>query len=667
MQRLLATLTSVWLIGTCFSGGARADTILNQTNVVGLPANAAPSQHAFTDPTAEALTVTLTDFQTPATFSTLEIAVTLGDTLVGSATVDATHTATVALPAAAGNYTLYVVGAPDSVQQFGSFGVCVTRDADPTPRTCVPDYSYSDSLTTPSPATSTGTATLSTNFTTTSAGIYTITLSDDAFPVPLSSLSAIITQGSTQVGGIISAGSPVQLSLAAGTTYQLLAAASADANLKAGLYGLHIVDPANAVVFDRSIPVGALPPATIVANPAAQPLTLTLNDFGYPAPLTGLGVVVTSGGIALGTLNAAGTLPIALAPSGQLDVWTYAVPGAEPGVYGLNLTSSTAALLSTTQVINPAANSGSMDFAFVVNLPAAATYSLAAVDFQFPSQLGALSATVAQNGVVLPQTSGGNFTAQTGNAIVLVNAQPPQNGNGIFGVTVSSTAATPQVLLDQTQAVGGVFDTQIVNVGTSGAYNVTLADLAFPKAFQNLAMVLSSGSQVLGKIYGGGTFPVAISPGQYVLTFVASPDPVGYGLYSVNVSSTAPTVSFTAASSSVAAGQTVQLTWSSQNATACMAGGASVWTGSQPTSGTLAVVITATATLTLTCTGPGGSAVQSVTVTATAAPPSKSGGGGSADSLLLLILAMAASIRFLTPAARRVSRNGKHTMRTRVT
>src|SRR5580698_4824185 len=614
MQRLLATLTSVWLIGTCFSGGARADTILNQTNVVGLPANAAPSQHAFTDPTAEALTVTLTDFQTPATFSTLEIAVTLGDTLVGSATVDATHTATVALPAAAGNYTLYVVGAPDS-------------------------------LTTPSPATSTGTATLSTNFTTTSAGIYTITLSDDAFPVPLSSLSAIITQGSTQVGGIISAGSPVQLSLAAGTTYQLLAAASADANLKAGLYGLHIVDPANAVVFDRSIPVGALPPATIVANPAAQPLTLTLNDFGYPAPLTGLGVVVTSGGIALGTLNAAGTLPIALAPSGQLDVWTYAVPGAEPGVYGLNLTSSTAALLSTTQVINPAANSGSMDFAFVVNLPAAATYSLAAVDFQFPSQLGALSATVAQNGVVLPQTSGGNFTAQTGNAIVLVNAQPPQNGNGIFGVTVSSTAATPQVLLDQTQAVGGVFDTQIVNVGTSGAYNVTLADLAFPKAFQNLAMVLSSGSQVLGKIYGGGTFPVAISPGQYVLTFVASPDPVGYGLYSVNVSSTAPTVSFTAASSSVVAGQTVQLTWSSQNATACMAGGASVWTGSQPTSGTLAVVITATATLTLTCTGPGGSVTQSLSITATAAP-AKSGGGGGTDWLLLTGLAIAVGSRF---------------------
>jgi hypothetical protein len=657
MHRLLAALTSsVWLIGTCFTGIAQAETILNQTNIVGLPANPAPSQHAFTDPAAEALTVTLTDFQTPAAFSTLEIAVTLGDTLVGTATVDASHTSTVALPPAAGNYTLYVVGAPDSVQQFGSFGVCVTRDADPTPRTCVPDYSYSDSLTTPSAPTSTGTATLSTNFTTNAAGTYTITLSDDAFPAALSSVSAIITQGSTQVGGIISAGSPVQLNLAAGTTYQLLGAATAAANLKAGLYGIHIVDPTNAVVFDRSIPVGGLAPATIVSNPSAQPLTLTLNDFGYPAPLAGLGAAVTSGGIALGTLNAAGTLSIAAAPAGQIDVWIYAVPGAEPGVYGLNLSSNTAALLSTTQVVNPAVTSGSMDFAFVVSLPAAATYSLIVDDFQFPSQLGALTATVAQNGAVLQQTSGGNFTAQAGNAIVLVNVQPPQNGNGIFGVTVATTASTPQFLLDQTQAVGGVFDTQIVNVGTSGAYNVTLTDLAFPKAFQNLAMVLSSGSQVLGKIYGGGTFPVAISPGQYVLTFVATPDPVGYGLYSVNISSTAPTVSFTAASSSVPAGQTVQLTWSSQNATACMASGASVWSGSQPISGTLAVVITATATLTLTCTGPGGSAMQSVTVTATAAAASSSGGGGAANWLLLLILAMAASIRFLTPTVRRVQR-----------
>jgi hypothetical protein len=646
MHRQLATLvSSALLIGMYFAGIAQADTLLNQTNAVGLPANAAPSQHTFTDATAEALTVTLSDFQTPAAFTSLQIAVTLGDAIVGFASVDATHTAVVALPPAAGNYTLYVVGTPDATQQFGSFGVCVTRNADPTPRTCVPDYSYSDSLTTPSTPTSTPTSTLNTSFTTTSAGTYTITLGDDAFPVALSSVSGIITQGSTQVGGIITAGTPVPLSLAAGTTYQLLAAAAADPTVKAGLYGIHVVDPANAVVLDRSIPVGSLVPATVVTNPSAQPLTLTLSDFGYPAPLAGLGAAVTAGGVGLGTLNAAGTLAIAMAPAGHLDVWTYAVAGTEPGVYGLTLAGSSAALLSTTQVVNPAAASGSADFAFVVGLPAADTYSLAVNDFEFPSQLGGLTATVAQGGTVLPQNSNGTFSAQAGNAIVLVNAQPPQNGNGIFGVTVSNTAATPQVLLDQTQAVGGVFNTQVVNVGTSGAYNITLADLAFPKAFQNLAMVLSRGSQVQGKIFGGGTFPISVQPGQYVLTFVATPDPVGYGLYSVNVSSTPPTVTFTAPTVSVQSGQIVQLTWSSTNATSCTAGGAGGWSGSEATSGTLAVIITDSSTLTLTCTGPGGSATQSLSVTATPAPSKSGGGGGAADWLLLCCLAMVTAVR----------------------
>jgi hypothetical protein len=644
MLRMLSLALSAWLIGTFASEMARADTLLNQTNVAGLPALAAPSQHAFTDMAAEALTVTLTDFQTPAAFGSLQIAVTLGDALVGTAAVDATHTATLALPVAAGNYTLYVVGTPDSTQGFGSFGVCVTRNADPAPRACVPDYSYSDSVTTPNTPTSTVTSTLNTTFTTTTAGSYSITLSDDAFPAALSSVSAIVTEGSTQVGGIISAGSAVQLNLAAGTTYQLLAAAMADATLKAGLYGIHIVDPAQAVIFDRSIPVGALPPPTVITNPTAQTLALTLNDFDYPAPLAGVGAAVTAGGVALGALQAAGALPSIAAPAGHIDVWTYAAAGAEPGVYGLSLSSSSAALYSTTQVVNPAATSGSTSFAFVVSLPAAGTYSLAVDDFQFPAQLGALSATVAQNATLLQQASGGVFTAQAGNAIVLVNAQPPQNANGIFGVTVSSTAATPVVLLDATQAVGGVFNTQVVNVGTAGAYNVTLADLAFPKAFQNLAVVLSRGSQVLGKIYGGGTFPVTVSPGQYVFTFLSTPDPEGYGLYSVNISSTAPTVSFAAANPTVTAGQTAQLTWSSQNATSCTAAGASGWSGTEPTSGTLAVLITATATLTLTCTGPGGATTQSLSVTATPAP-SKSGGGGTADSLLLLMLTAAVAER----------------------
>ena len=189
-----------------------------------------------------------------------------------------------------------------------------------------------------------------------------------------------------------------------------------------------------------------------------------------------------------------------------------------------------------------------------------------------------------------------------------------------------------------TQAVGGVFNSQSINLGVSGSFNATLTDLAFPAAFDNLAVLVSNGGKVLGKIYGGGTFTFPASPGTYLVTFVATPSTQNYGLYSLNIASAPPTVSFSSSTASVSAGATATLTWSSQSATACTAGGGAGWSGSQPTSGTLAVAVAATETLTLSCTGPGGSASQSVTIMATAA--SSGGGGGALDvaSILALIV-----------------------------
>jgi hypothetical protein len=189
-----------------------------------------------------------------------------------------------------------------------------------------------------------------------------------------------------------------------------------------------------------------------------------------------------------------------------------------------------------------------------------------------------------------------------------------------------------------------VFTTQSINLGVSGGYTTTLADLGFasgngfPPMFQNLAVVVSQGSQVLGKIYGGGSFSFPATPGQYVLTFVATPDSVqGYGLYTVNVSSTPPTLTFTSSAATVAAGQAATLTWSSQNATTCTASGGTGWSGVQSTSGSVAVSISGTETLALSCAGPGGSVSKSLSVTASA-PPAKSGGGGSLDAAFLSML-----------------------------
>ena len=183
--------------------------------------------------------------------------------------------------------------------------------------------------------------------------------------------------------------------------------------------------------------------------------------------------------------------------------------------------------------------------------------------------------------------------------IVVVDAQPPPSGSGIFDVTVQTSGSSPQILLDQTQVVAGQFTTQTVNLGTSGSYSATLTDLAFPATFQELATVVSTGATVLGKVYGSGTFQFSGTPGQYVVTTIATPGSQNYGLYSLRVASSAPTVSLTSSASSVSAGGTVTLTWSSANATACTASGGTGWTGNQATSGTLAVAVSATETLTL--------------------------------------------------------------------
>jgi hypothetical protein len=643
-------LTTIALITVLAARPASADVLLDQTNLVGLPSVAAPSEYSFTASTAQALTLTLSDLQTPAAFVSLQVAVTLGDVLVGSASVDATtHKGTLAIPAAAGNYTLHVIGAPDTAQGFGSFGVCVAPATNAT--SCVAAYSFSGNIQTPATTSSTGTSTLSTNFTSTTAGTYTVIVTDDLFPAKLQSIAGGISQGSTPISSLAAGTTPVtttQVTLAAGTSYQLLLAAIANATTQAGLYGVLITDPAGTVIFNRTLPVGTLPASTLVNNTAAQALSLSLTDYAYPVALAGVGVAVTQGSKALATLDVPGNVANFAAAAGSVEVWQYAAAGAQPGVYGLDLSiyqsSSTASLLAATKVVNPGGTAAT-SYAFVATLTSAGTYNLVTNDFQFPSAFQSISATVAQNGTVLQQTSSGDFTAVQGPVIVLVNATPPQtgtppqSGTGIFGVTVQTSGASPQILLDQTQAVGGVFSTQTINLGTSGSYDVTLTDLGFPANFQYLAVVVSQGSQVLGKIYAGGTFSFSGTPSKYVLTFVTTPiSPQDYGLYSVNVASSAPTVTLTASPTSVTAGGAVTLKWSSQNATACTASGGTGWTGSQTTSGSLAVAVSAAETLALTCTGPGGSASQSVAVTVTAAPATSHGGGGSLDWGLLAAL-----------------------------
>jgi hypothetical protein len=86
----------------------------------------------------------------------------------------------------------------------------------------------------------------------------------------------------------------------------------------------------------------------------------------------------------------------------------------------------------------------------------------------------------------------------------------------------------------------------------------------------------------------------------------------------------APTISLTAAPTTVASGGSSTLSWTTTGASSCSAAGS--WSGSEPTSGSSSSgALTATATYTLTCTGAGGSTSGSVTVSVTPAGSPASG------------------------------------------
>jgi hypothetical protein len=122
--------------------------------------------------------------------------------------------------------------------------------------------------------------------------------------------------------------------------------------------------------------------------------------------------------------------------------------------------------------------------------------------------------------------------------------------------------------------------------------------------------VATSGSQVVS--------PAATS--TYTLTCTGSGGSAAQSATVTVAALPAPTATLAANPASIAAGGSSTLSWSSTNASSCMATGA--WTGARVTSGTLVVSPTATATYSLSCTGAGGtSPVKSATITVAAVTP----------------------------------------------
>jgi hypothetical protein len=636
------------------AGAASAQTITNPlpaaTQLVATSTAAPPVQQSFTISSPQNLVVTLTDLKLPAALQAAGVVVTQSGLVVGSAQLAApATTATISLPSASGNYTMYVFGVPSATLNFGTFTACVAPSNNPS--NCIQDASLSGNITVQTSPQNSTVSTIDLTLNVTTQGAYTFNFADLQFPVALATQPSLaLFQGATTVQTGITSGAVITLNPG---TYTLLGIAQADPTAMAGLYGLTITDPTGATFMSAAEPVGQLPPATQFSNPAQQSVTLTVTDYAFPAALASASAILTQGGTVVGTANSAGGPVSVNAPFGSLQVWSYGSPGASVGTFSVDVSAGTTDLFTTAQGVGPSGTTYA--YAYVVPITTAGSYEAIAGDLQFPSQLGGLGFAVAQNGKILQQSATATtlkFTAVAGNLVLLADAQAPTSGGtttyGLFDINVQSATGTPAGLVfDKTQdvnsATGSLFQSQAVVLSSNASYDATLTDLKFPQAFASLGLVVSQGANVLGKIFGGGTFSFNGSPGTYQLTFVATPgtptatatDPnpiaLPFGLYAASVDYSAPTVTLTSNVSSAATGTTIDLTWTSTNASSCTATGGN-FTGSQQTSGTnVPIVLSATTTYTLTCTGTGGTASQSVTVTATTPPSSGHGGGGSID------------------------------------
>jgi hypothetical protein len=645
-----------WLLAAALfflvpDGRAQAiDPLPAETRLVGVSGAPSTTMENFTIAApAQNLVITLTDLQTPAALSSATVVVTQGGAIVGEAIMTSPATsASFSITGAVGQYTLYVFGAPNASYSVGTFTVCVAPSTSTS--NCIQNASISGNISAAAATADPTVSTVSATLNVITGGAYTVTFADDQFPAALNvAPNLALFQGSQVIMLAIQSGTMINLSPG---TYTLLAVAQASQTLKAGLYGIKIAGPPGSTpLLDASYAVGELAPSLYASNPSAQTLMLSVTDFQFPSPLATASAIVTSGSTVLGSASIAAAAPPSnfQAPAGVLQIWSFATAGAAGGgTYQVDLMSATATLLQTAAAVN---NGTSLAFAYTTSALAAGSYQATATDFQFPAVLPTLKFAVAQNGVILKQAavaSTVNFStpAATAPVFVLVGVTPPSGGNGILDVNVQTPGVAPQLLFDQTQAVSltDLFDTQTINLGSSGSFNVTLTDLKFPAQFQDLDLIVSTGGVILGKIIGSGTIPLAATPGAYQLTFIATPAAQQqYGMYALSIVNAPPGVTLMASPTTVAAGKTTTLTWTSTNATSCMGSGGA-FAGAQANSGTTAVIVSATTTFMLTCTGPGGMNAQSATVTATT-PPSSSSGGGEIDLRLVGLLGCLALFR----------------------
>ena len=175
------------------------------------------------------------------------------------------------------------------------------------------------------------------------------------------------------------------------------------------------------------------------------------------------------------------------------------------------------------------------------------------------------------------------------------------------GVTLNGsvslpTAATSLTILAHGEQCGTIWPQMTVAIDGTQVINSTVSSASWSNYSANVSLGSGSHSLVITNSSTGSCLPNLYAD---VTNF-----------YGPVVVTPAPTVSLSVSPTSVTAGSSATLTWSSTNATLCTASGA--WSGTPGLSGSQSTgALNQNSTYNLTCTGAGGSAVGSAAVTVT--------------------------------------------------
>ncbi|HVN44302.1 MAG TPA: hypothetical protein VMT66_03545 [Steroidobacteraceae bacterium] len=640
--------------------------IFSEAHTLAAATTGVPIEHTFSVTSAGNYTITLTDLGAsqppplpPAPLASVKLAVSSDNALVGAPLIGAGTLQLNSL--AAGNYTLHVVGMPGNVPGSGPIGIVINGPGN------TELVSYQDVIALPSNGLPNGEAVLDQSFTVLTTGSYTVTLADLQLPQALApdTLSLIVIEQGTRVLELPDATSPTPMqwtgTLNAGTNYQVFAIALAAAPANAGLFSVVIAASGGGVVKGWTVPVGN---TMLVGSPTLKggpnPESFVLSDLGYPAALQQVQAMLTLNGTVVASLAAAGSAPFtpATATYEAYAAGIAASGGAGAGSYAVQVTQGATVLFGAAEAVSTSGNALT-PYSFNTTLQNGGAYTLSLTDFLFPAPFTSVEVAAVQGGTLLgaPLTGPGtlNIKGVAGPLTLLAFAQPA-SGGGLFGLDIAPQGGGAAVF-DVTQGAGALFLSRKASVLAAGNYSVTATDLQFPAQFQNYDTIVTQGSKQLGAIFGGGSFVFnATAAGNYYLNFLAEPggtDAAGTYALTLAQAPPSPVVTLSADHSQVSSGSTVDLIWSSQNATSCTASGG--WSGTQKTSGTYTTpALSANTTFTLTCTGAGGSTMKSVSVSVTS---SSGGGGGAMDPVLLLLTALlafgrAAHAAHITPSLR---------------